>query len=32
MLGAQPVLGRGFVPDDEVDGTGGVCQGAMQWW
>jgi putative ABC transport system permease protein len=22
MLGAQPVLGRGFVPDDEVDGTG----------
>src|SRR5215470_16561754 len=22
MLGTQPVLGRGFVPDDDVDGTG----------
>src|SRR5262245_12433334 len=22
ILGAQPVLGRGFVPDDDVDGTG----------
>jgi hypothetical protein len=31
VLGTQPGLGRGFAPEDEVDGSGGDCQGATRW-